>query len=112
MHVLFANTGVQYVCEPLRPGTRFTSSDIGLGWQLCELQEGGTPRNLYYVQWRIMNGKLFVAVDTTCGDPACGFFSSADTLTGDFPVTIKGVPPSTASLPWAFPTGVKTYFAP
>ncbi|GDY07060.1 hypothetical protein LBMAG52_05460 [Planctomycetia bacterium] len=91
MHVFFANTGVQYVCEPLRPGTRFTSSDVGLGWQFCELQEGSTQRSLNYVQWRIMNSKLFVAVDTTCGEPTCGFFSSADTLTSDFPVTIKGL---------------------
>ncbi|MFM9966151.1 MAG: virulence factor SrfB [Planctomycetaceae bacterium] len=91
MHVLFANTGVQYVCEPLRAGTRFTSSDIGLGWQHCDLQEGSTQRSLPYVQWRIMNGKLFVAVDTTCGESSCGFFSSADTLIGDFPVSIKGL---------------------
>ena len=27
MHVIFANTGVQYVCEPLRGG-RFTPADV------------------------------------------------------------------------------------
>ena len=34
MHVLFANTGVQLVCIPLRGG-RYQSSQIGYGWQRC-----------------------------------------------------------------------------
>ncbi len=91
MHEIFANTGVQYVCEPLRPGTRFASSTIGLGWQTCELQDGNARRQLHYVQWRITAGKLFVAVDTTCGDPERGYFCSIDTLAGDFPLTIAGL---------------------
>lgn len=91
MHLIFANTGVQYVCEPLRSGTRFSSSAIGLGWQACEIQEGTAKRHLHFVQWRIAKGKLFVAVDTTCGDPERGYFCSVDAMAGDFPLTIAGL---------------------
>lgn len=91
MHEIFANTGVQYVCEPMRSGTRFASAAIGLGWQACEMQDGNSRRKLHYVQWRIASGKLFVAVDTTCGDPERGFFCSIDTLAGDFSLTIAGL---------------------
>jgi hypothetical protein len=91
MHVLFANTGVQYVCEPLRQGTRFTSAEIGLGWQPCEMKEGDTIRRLHYVQWRIVSTRLFIAIDTTFGDKDRGFFCSADALTGDFPLKITGL---------------------
>jgi len=91
MHVIFANTGVQYVCEPIRGGSRYSSASIGLGWQYCELQEGSGRRRLHYVQWRVANGKLFLAVDTTCGDPEKGYFCSADALAGDYPVSITGL---------------------
>ena len=91
MHVIFANTGVQYICEPIRSGGRFSSSSVGLGWQYCELQAGTARRQLHFVQWRIANTKLFIAVDTTCGDPEKGYFCSADALIGDFPLTISGL---------------------
>ena len=91
MHVIFANTGVQYICEPLRGGARFSSSSIGLGWQYCELQEGTSRRRMHFVQWRIASGKLFLAVDTTCGDPEQGYFCSVDALAGDYPLTIAGL---------------------
>jgi hypothetical protein len=91
MNVIFANTGVQYVCEPLRGGGRFSASSVGLGWQYCELQEGTSRRRLHYVQWRIANGKLFLAIDTTCGDPEKGYFCSVDALAGDFPITVAGL---------------------
>lgn len=91
MHEIFANTGVQYVCEPIRGGGRFSSSSIGHGWQYCELQDGNNRRKLHYVQWRIAEAKLFLAIDTTCGDPEKGYFCSTDALAGDFPVEIAGL---------------------
>ena len=91
MHVIFANTGVQYVCEALRGGGRYPASSIGLGWQYCEMQDGSSRRRLHYVQWRIANEKLFLALDTTCGDPEKGYFCSVDALAGDYPLTIAGL---------------------
>jgi hypothetical protein len=91
MHVIFANTGVQYVFEPLRAGTRFTSSSVGLGWQIGEVQEGTARRRLNFVQWRIACGKLFLAIDTTCGDPERGYFCNINTLAGDFPLSVGGL---------------------
>lgn len=91
MHVIFANTGVQYVCEPLRGGGRYPASAIGLGWQYCEMQEGSSRRKLHFVQWRIASDKLFLAIDTTCGDADKGYFCSIDALAGDYPLTIAGL---------------------
>lgn len=91
MHVIFANTGVQYVCEPLRGGGRLTSASVGLGWQASEVLDGQVKRRLHFVQWRVASGKLFLAIDTTCGDPERGFFCSIDTLAGDFPLSIGGL---------------------
>ncbi len=75
MHILFANTGVQVVCIPLKGGSRYQTSQIGYGWQRCTCSPGGAddkPRNYPFVQWQILQAattKLFLAVDTTCGDP-------------------------------------------
>jgi len=91
MHVVFANTGVQYVFEQLRGGSRLTSASVGLGWQTCELLDGATRRRLNFVQWRIANGHLFLAIDTTCGDPERGYFCSIDALAGDFPLSVGGI---------------------
>ncbi len=92
MHIVFANTGVQYVCQPLSGGVRFTSASVGRGWQRCECQEGKNEiRSYNYIQWKIVPGKLMLAVDTSCGDPEKGYFCNEEALAGDFPVVIEGL---------------------
>lgn len=101
MHVLFANTGVQIICVPMRGGSRYQAGQIGYGWQRCrcgvEPQEGaeGPPSREYpYIQWQIIQSgiaKLFLAVDTTCGDPDVGYFCDPGALTKDFEIRIDGI---------------------
>jgi hypothetical protein len=97
MHVLFANTGVQLVCIPLRSGSRFQSSQIGYGWQRARCggaQEGETPRSYAYIQWQMIQAgmsKLFLAVDTTCGDPELGYFCEAGSLTKDHVIRLENL---------------------
>ncbi len=100
MHVLFANTGVQVICTPLRGGSRYQAAQIGYGWQRCRCAPGGraeedTPPTEYpFVQWQVIQAgtsKLFLAVDTTCGDPEVGYFCEAGSLTGDFPIRLEGI---------------------
>ncbi len=45
MHVLFANTGVQVVCIPLRGGSRYQTNQIGYGWQRCAMRRRGRQRS-------------------------------------------------------------------
>jgi len=96
MHVLFANTGVQLVCVPLRGGARYTSAQIGYGWQRCQVARGndGATTAYPYIQWQIIQSgaaRLFLAVDTTCGDPEVGYFCDAGALTKDFCVKLEGL---------------------
>ena len=97
MHILFANTGVQLVCVPLRGGSRFQSAQIGYGWQRCRTgsgEENESPAPYPYVQWQVIQSgatKLFLAVDTTCGDPEVGYFCQASALTKDFVVHLEGL---------------------
>lgn len=92
MHVLFANTGVQLVCVPLRGGSRYQTAQIGYGWQRCQCSadaEDEPPRNYPYIQWQIIQSgasRLFLAVDTTCGDPEVGYFCQGSALTRDYVV--------------------------
>ena len=96
MHLLFANTGVQIIAVPLRGGSRFTAAQIGYGWQRC-LLAGDKPkqsRSLAYVQWQVVQSaapKLFLAVDTTCGNPEEGYFCDAATLVKDFTIRLEGI---------------------
>lgn len=95
MHVLFANTGVQIVCVPLR-GSRYASGQVGYGWQRCRCggPEGGQPIEHAYIQWQVIQGaaaRLFLAVDTTCGDPEIGYFCDAGALVKDFQLRIEGL---------------------
>jgi hypothetical protein len=95
MHVLFANTGVQTVCVPLS-SSRFTSPQIGYGWQRCALSGGEDqpPRPVPYVQWQVIQSgatRLFVAVDTTCGDPDLGYFRESSAMTKDFLLRLDGL---------------------
>ncbi|NQT36221.1 MAG: virulence factor SrfB [Planctomycetes bacterium] len=98
MHVLFANTGVQVVCIPLRGGARFSTAQIGYGWQRCQCgsgqEEDDNVTGYPYIQWQIIQSgstRLFLAVDTTCGDPDVGFFCDAGNLTKDFHVRLDGL---------------------
>jgi len=100
MHVLFANTGVQVVAVPLRGGSRYTAAQIGYGWQRCLCAAGASgkqqeaPKPFPYVQWQIVQAaatKLFLAVDTTCGEPEEGYFCDASTLVKDFAVRLEGI---------------------
>jgi len=101
MHILFANTGVQVICVPLQSGRRYTTAQIGYGWQHCRCQpeeseeedrnrdEEEEPKAVPYpyVQWQIIQShvsKLFLAVDTSLGDPEVGYFADPATLAGDF----------------------------
>jgi len=97
MHVLFANTGVQIVCVPLRGGSRFQTAQIGYGWQRCLCGTGAekeTPRPYPFIQWQIIQSgttKLFLAVDTTCGNPDIGYFCEASALTKDHVIHLSGL---------------------
>jgi hypothetical protein len=97
MHVLFANTGVQVVCIPLRGGSRYQTNQIGYGWQRCAIAGAGPtdpPRTFAYIQWQIIQSgttRLFMAVDTSCGDPEVGFFCSPNSLTRDFLINLQGL---------------------
>jgi hypothetical protein len=97
MHVLFANTGVQIVCVPLRGGARYSTAQIGYGWQRLRVsgkEEDQEPRAYPYIQWQIIQSgttKLFLAVDTTCGDPEVGYFCDPGALTKDFIIHLEGI---------------------
>ena len=103
MHVLFANTGVQLLCIPLSSGRRYTSAQIGYGWQYCRVKgkpvkEDDTvepkPVTYAYIQWQIVQGnvsKLYLAVDTSLGDPEVGYFCDPTSLAGDFNVNLENI---------------------
>lgn len=102
MHTLFANTGVQIICVPLPPGRRYTTAQIGYGWQYCRCldeppedpDEEPKTSDFPYVQWQIVQShasKLFIAVDTTLGDREVGFFCDTSELSGDFLVTLDQI---------------------
>ena len=101
MHTLFANTGVQTVCVPLKAGRRYTTAQIGYGWQYCRCRDTeaddpdeSEPLTFSYVQWQIIQSnvsKLFLAVDTSLGDPDLGYFCDPTSLAGDFHAHIDGL---------------------
>lgn len=100
MHILFTNTGVQIVCFPLPTQKRYTSVQIGHGWQhfrrlekRAESRSGDEeiPRDCAYIQWQIIQSnvsKLYLAIDTALGDPARGYFSDAGSMAGDFQISL------------------------
>jgi hypothetical protein len=109
MHLLFTNTGVQLVCIPLNAARRYTTAQIGYGWQYCRVQSSAsqqsnaapTIRNVSYIQWQIIQGpisRLFLAIDTSLGDPALGHVCSADALAGDYQVKLEGLVDITGEL--------------
>jgi hypothetical protein len=93
MPILFANTGVQLLCVPLPPGGRLPADATGAGWQHYEAEDG--PRrelkSYAYLQWQIRTaraGKLFLAVDTTCGRPQDGYLCDLGTLDKDLTIPL------------------------
>jgi hypothetical protein len=103
VHTLFANTGVQVVCIPLPSGRRYTTAQIGYGWQYTKCRE--TPgedddpdkvkaKDYPYIQWQVIQShvsKLFLAIDTSLGDPEIGFFCDPTSLAGDFFIHLEGM---------------------
>jgi len=84
----------------MRGGSRYQAAQIGYGWQRCrcgveqaEGAEGPPAREYPFIQWQIIQAatsKLFLAVDTTCGDPDVGYFCDPGALTKDFEITLDG----------------------
>ncbi|MHC4179048.1 MAG: virulence factor SrfB, partial [Planctomycetota bacterium] len=70
---------------------------IGYGWQRCQCSgrvEDEPPRNYPFIQWQIIQAattKIFLVVDTTCGDPELGYFCQPSALTKDFIVHLDGL---------------------
>ena len=62
VHKVFANTGVQCICEPLPRGTRVQDSK---GWQYCQCLEadGQSTRSYHFLQWQVIANRLFFAGD-------------------------------------------------
>jgi len=99
MHTLFANTGVQVVCIPLTAGRRYSTAQIGYGWQYCRCRNpkaeddlAAEPIRYPYIQWQIIQGnvsRLFLAVDTSLGDPDIGYCCDPTALAGDFRVSLS-----------------------
>ena len=93
MHILFANTGVQTVCVPLR--ARYATAQTGYGWQRCRCRTAADAvREFPYIQWQIIqtgSARLFLAVDTTCGDPEIGYFCAADALVRDHEIRLENL---------------------
>jgi hypothetical protein len=81
----------------LRGGSRYQTGQIGYGWQRCFCsagQENEPPKPFHYIQWQIIQSgttKLFLAIDTSCGDPEEGYFCSPNALTKDHIIHIEGL---------------------
>lgn len=94
MHEIFANTGIQTLCVPLPSTLRLSPAEIGRGWQRCACDADGTRVAYPYIQWQVVEGKdtrLYVAVDTTCGDRAFGYFCEAEGFVREFRVSLKNL---------------------
>jgi hypothetical protein len=97
--ILFVNSGIQVICFPLRADLRFTADQVGSGWQHCQCKgvdkvtQQEAVIHFGYLQWQILDRRLFLAVDTTIGtdegEPA--YFAKASNLAGDVGVTITGL---------------------
>jgi hypothetical protein len=94
MEEVFANTGIQTLCVPLPPNSRFQADEIGRGWQRCACQPDAKKVTYAYIQWQVVAGnaaRMFLAVDTTCGDRELGYFCEPEGFVGDFRVTLTGL---------------------
>ena len=103
MEVLFANTGVQILCVPITGGRRYKTELIGHGWQYTRCRVASQNEDddeefdvveYPYIQWQLIQGstsRLYLVVDSTCGDPAEGYFCDPSALAGDFIVNLEGL---------------------
>ncbi len=97
--ILFVNSGVQLICFPLAADSQISVSQSGRGWQHCRCQDlspaAEEPIIQYgYLQWQIVAGKIFLAVDTTLGTTEDGspqYFAKASSLTSDVAITLTGL---------------------
>ncbi|MCO6456670.1 MAG: virulence factor SrfB, partial [Pirellulaceae bacterium] len=95
--VLFANTGIQVLCFPLKPGLRYSADQLGYGWQRARCKAGAQITDYWYLQWQLIPGRnqLLLAVDTTLGpqddQTDVGYFCKAGRLVGDFEVSLAGL---------------------
>jgi hypothetical protein len=95
--VLFANTGVQIICFPLKPNLRFTAEQVGYGWQRCKSNSAGSVKDFWYIQWQLIpsQNQLLLAVDTTLGpnekETDTGYFCKEGRMLGDFDVSIEAL---------------------
>src|SRR3954470_17435224 len=97
--ILFVNSGIQVICFPLRADLRFSADQVGSGWQHCQckgidkvtMQEATIHYG--YLQWQVLDRRLFLAVDTTIGategEPA--YFAKAPNLAGYVALSIPGL---------------------
>lgn len=109
--VLFANTGVQIICFPLKSNLRFTAEQLGYGWQRCKCKAADGAKDYWYIQWQLIpnQNQLLLAVDTTIGgrrlevspelskeakvslDEDTGYFCKDGGMLGDFEVSLDGL---------------------
>jgi hypothetical protein len=91
MNTIFANTGVQILFY------RIERSDLGAvvpeGWHPCQVKRGQGVEPYRFIQWRYEDSpaRMFLAVDTTCGDREIGHFSGADSLVEHRPYNLDGL---------------------
>ncbi|HEV7283117.1 MAG TPA: virulence factor SrfB [Pirellulaceae bacterium] len=91
--VLFADTGVQLLCYPLK--RRLPATDgFQDAWRYCRVRRGSEIHDVPFVQWLVLEDKLFLAVDTTVdvedGD-GVGYFCRSSSLHGDCEVRLDGL---------------------
>ncbi|QEH32064.1 Virulence factor SrfB [Aquisphaera giovannonii] len=94
MDEIFANSRIQTLAVPLPPQARFGPERVGRGWQRCVCRPEGVAVRYPYIQWQVIQGtkpRLFLAVDTSCGDREVGFFCDREGLVGDFAVRLAGL---------------------
>ncbi len=92
MYELFANTGVQLLFFPVQRAD-FAYDETHRGWQRCFLAKGSGKGELPFIQWQWVDSpsRIFLAVDTTCGDPRRGYFVSEETLVADQTFVLGGL---------------------
>ena len=92
--ILFADTGIQILCVPLPAGVHAPPGDeVRPGWQHCQCRIKDEVIQYGYLQWRLLDNKFYLAVDTTIGpdDAEVGYFAKRSSLGDDFVQTLPNV---------------------
>lgn len=97
--ILFVNSGVQLISFQLPPNQQYSIDQVGSGWQHCRCKTPSSnvdePIVQYgYVQWRVVDRKLYLAVDTSIAASEEGppqYVAKASTLTSDVNVELAGL---------------------